>query len=178
MTAAFEERLAAIQARMDAATKGPWGFVTDGCDCYGGCQHGENGSEFAYAIVTPVHDQWGLGDKSGDVCNPDDATDYVHHQRTEVMQFTIADGEFIAAARSDVPWLVSELSRHHAAIQAVRGFVQTIAERGLSADLTPTMMFGGSEGAMYLAMCDYLKRIDNSFRTHATAIAAELEIEQ
>jgi hypothetical protein len=34
------------------------------------------------------------------------------------------------------------------------------------------MMFGGSEGAMYLAMCDYLKRIDESHRDGARAALA------
>lgn len=96
--------LAADRALAEAATEGPWTVVTENCDCYGGCSHGENGgSEFAYAISIPEHQKWGLLDDSGDECKPDDSSDYLHHQRTEISQFTIATAEFIAAARSALP---------------------------------------------------------------------------
>ena len=37
-----------------------------------------------------------------------------------------SDARFIAAARSDIPWLLDQLSRYHAAIQAVREITEGI----------------------------------------------------
>jgi hypothetical protein len=68
----------------------------------------------------------------------------------------------------------SEIARLTDERDRLRAYVQTIADRGLNSDLTPTMMFGGNEGAMYTAFCDYLRRIDASFREFAAdALAGE-----
>ena len=145
-----------VRAAVDAATVGPWYPVTDNCDCYGGCQHGENGtSEFAYAITTPDHAKWGFSDGSGDLCDPDDPCDYFHHQRSEISAFTIADIEFIALSRTAVPALVAALRAvldkcdqeiqfakgsasdyDHGAASSARGVVRVIADamEGLSGD--------------------------------------------
>jgi len=56
----------------------------------------------------------------------------------------------------------------------LRAYMQQIADHGLSSDLAPTMMFGGSEGAMYIQLCDYLKRIDASFRRFAADVLDEV----
>lgn len=109
-------QLSEWEALAAGASPGPWVAVTDDCDCYGGCSHGENGgSKFAYAISTPMHEKWSIGDGSGDVCKPDEPGDYVHHQRSEISQFTIADIEFITAARDAMPALIAELRTLHAA---------------------------------------------------------------
>ena len=100
------------------ATPGPWEVVMDSCDCGGeyGCPHGE----YPRAIRTPHHDPWMLGDGSGDVCRPEEPTDYLNHERGEITQFSLADAELIAASRELVPALLARARDAEARLRAIR----------------------------------------------------------
>ena len=77
-------RLDKIEARADAATKGPWVCVLNGDE-----------SEVTYANAPITWD-----DHGGEV-------------------FTEGDAEFIAHARTDVPWLLEQVERRDKALEAV-----------------------------------------------------------
>ncbi|MEV5443521.1 hypothetical protein AB0N23_13430 [Streptomyces sp. NPDC052644] len=79
------DRIAAIQARNAAATKGPW--CTDSWEIY-------QGSEYLPGISSWV----------GECC------------RSEDPEQALADAEFIAHARDDVPWLLAEVERLRARV--------------------------------------------------------------
>lgn len=111
-----EQRVAAIQERLKAATPGPWN-VTDGITDDEGDDHGRPftiraASKAAFA-------QWGLmGDYRGchvaDVtCNPS-VTGHRDSARIE------ANAEFIANAPSDLAWLLAERDALSASREEVR----------------------------------------------------------
>jgi len=91
------DRLAEIQQRADAATKGFWIW-----------RH--------------------FGDDPGEPCRivmyPADGSTF-HVVADEIWQ--PADAEFIAHAREDIPFLLAELARYQAAVQAAVRFVDQVA---------------------------------------------------
>ena len=106
--------IAAIRQRADNATPGPWTLMTDSCDCGGdwGCRHGE----FPFALRLPTH----TVSNQNRPCDPGDSLDSYRHNASEFGDLTMADGEFIAAARSDVPALLAEVER-------LRRFIEWVA---------------------------------------------------
>lgn len=82
-----DEQLAEIRARCEAATPGPWRSLVEGRDF-------DSGSSF---IDTPLADERGQG--------------------IEVSGATDADQDFMAAARQDVPDLLSEVDRLRALLR-------------------------------------------------------------
>ena len=92
---AIIDRLDEIEARANAATKGPW--------VYGGKNR----------INTPTIDvdeaDWGGEDLSG----------YAIHAQQDTGAWRYADAEFMAHAREDVPWLIEQVRKRDAALQAV-----------------------------------------------------------
>lgn len=84
------ERLAAITARADKATEGPWGIET-----HYGMSQSRRRQIVAPGWMTPIA-VLGKENPYGD-----------------------GDAEFIAHARSDVPWLVEQVRKRDDALQAV-----------------------------------------------------------
>jgi len=103
----------AIQARIDAATEGPWCFYGD--DLWRGTAE----ALAAYdANPNPDEDLWPYADGNGHLFHGDPVRP--------------ADAEFIAHARTDVPALLAALAERDAAIGRVREVVAdaTCAPRG------------------------------------------------
>ena len=106
MTAA--DRLAEIEARIEAATEGPWTVLPDSADW-----------------DVPILDAAG----SFICCSPDDGVRGGHLAQ---------DAAFIAHARTDVPWLVEQVKVRDKALRAVLALhevreakLQSLAEKGI-----------------------------------------------
>jgi hypothetical protein len=89
----FSERLDAIEARVNAATAGPW-MMYDG---FGPADDG-------------YHRVFYIGNQD---------LDHVVDTEAESPDVRVrkADAEFIAAARTDIPWLIEELRKAHEQLQ-------------------------------------------------------------
>lgn len=94
-----DEQLQAIEARVEAATPGPWTVQQSWhgyCDCVDGSEH-ESYGECADWYWSEV----------GELDGPT----YIEVNGGEYSQICQADMEFIAAARDDVPALIAEVIR-------------------------------------------------------------------
>ena len=92
--------LAEVKKRASAATPGPWRLEYDSCDCGDGygCSHGS----WPHALHLPEpHTERKPGE---------DHPDY-HFAYTEVSEFSNATAEFITHARTDVPRLLTAITR-------------------------------------------------------------------
>ena len=98
------DRLNEIEARASAATEGPW--------VYGGKNR----------IATPVIDvdeaDWGGEELSG----------YAIHAQQDTGAWRYADAEFMAHARTDVPWLIEQVRKRDAALQAALDLHKPVTE--------------------------------------------------
>jgi hypothetical protein len=65
----------------------------------------------------------------------------------------------------------AERDRLAAQVRAVEALARDLAEHGLRADLTPTVMFG-DESHVYRQLTDYLRRMDSNVRERARAALA------
>ena len=89
------ERRAAIKARADAATPGPWVVSSEYA----------SGVELGYK---PDHERtWGYGCSNDFVCDLNDGEYHEYHNKAEQM----ANASFIAHARQDIPDLLAEVER-------------------------------------------------------------------
>lgn len=104
--------LDAIKARANAASAGPWKLVTDFCDCGGdfNCSHGES----PYALRLPTH----VVRDADRPCTPGDSLDVCRHNASDFGDLTMADAEFLAHARQDIPELIAEVQRLREALEA------------------------------------------------------------
>lgn len=117
-----ERRLAEIEAAVNAEgfTEGPWTPLYEGCECGGdhGCGHGE----YVWAIHTPAPRRQSVehAQRTGEPVG-----DYAY-QRSELAEFTSADLEFIAEARTAVPELLAEVKRLRAELDKYVGWEPTV----------------------------------------------------
>jgi hypothetical protein len=94
------DRLAEIQKRADAATKGPW--CTDSWEIYQGTEY------------VPGISKW-----IGETC-----------RGATTMEQDRADAAFVAAARTDIPWLLAEVARLQGEVDTLAA-ENTVLERAL-----------------------------------------------
>jgi hypothetical protein len=109
-----DETLAAIRARLNAATPGPYRLETDSCDCGGdyNCGHGEH----PYALRMPIHNI----NYADTPCDQAEPIDRHRHLASDISELTMETAEFIAAARDDVAALLAEVDRLRAADHQAR----------------------------------------------------------
>lgn len=89
------ERRAAIKARADAATPGPWVVSSEYA----------SGVDLGYK---PDHERtWGYGCGNDFVCDLNDGEYHEYHNKAE----QLANASFIAHARQDIPDLLAEVER-------------------------------------------------------------------
>jgi len=118
-----EERLAAIAARADAATPGPWARTTmchcdDPDDCY---DH--------WDVSVPVA---GYDPPSGRVSRARSVAGNIHGHRE-------ADAIFIAHAREDIPALLAEIERLRAERDDLREALQAVVDSTCRGAIPPRL---------------------------------------
>jgi hypothetical protein len=86
----FSDRLKDIEARANAATQGPWKVA-------------------GWNKRTIIPAEW-----ADDIGSPSERQKFTAFHATNE-----TDAEFIAAARTEVPWLIEELRKAHEAIEAL-----------------------------------------------------------
>jgi hypothetical protein len=89
--------LTALKLAEEAASPRPWRLVLESCDCGGGMSCGH--PDYVYAIVTAAAHTTDPG--------PRQAEDYEH---TCVDQIPVEDAQFMIAARTALPWLLSAVN--------------------------------------------------------------------
>jgi hypothetical protein len=84
-----DETLAAIRARLNAATPGPYRLETDSCDCGGdyNCGHGEH----PYALRMPIHNI----NYADTPCDQAEPIDRHRHLASDISELTMETAEFI-----------------------------------------------------------------------------------
>lgn len=109
MTAA---RRAAIKARCDAATPGPWVVSSEYA----------SGVDLGYK---PDHERtWGYGCGNDFVCDLNDGEYHEYHNKAEQM----ANASFIAYAREDVPALLAEVERWRAEVARLKDEIASLEQ--------------------------------------------------
>lgn len=114
------EDLAAMKRRCEAATKGPWAWLSYGEKCY------------AFAVVTATQDEKHHYEQVGGLLVSGGSSEFclTDERGREVMvdeniceserQEGRANCQFIAHARDDMPRLVAEVERLRAALETIR----------------------------------------------------------
>jgi hypothetical protein len=94
--------LEAIREREKATPPGPWGLITDSCDCGDGygCPHGSWPHGFRLTVPRQV-------EVRGKIIPTEDW----HYEYTEFADLPMEAAEFMAAAREDVPHLLGIVDR-------------------------------------------------------------------
>ena len=109
------QQLTEIEARVndEHLTPGPWTLDRESCDCSDGyCRHGA----YVTGVVTPVPTEIAAERLARTGEQP---RDYDFH-RSDIGDFTDADWELMAHARTDVPALVAEVRRLTAELDRAR----------------------------------------------------------
>jgi hypothetical protein len=112
-----DQQLADIEARAtnERVTPGPWRLDRESCDCGGDypCGHGM----YVTGVVTPTPTHLAV-----DRCKRtgEQPRDYDFH-RSEICDFTDADWELMAHARTDVPALLAEVRQLRALAEDLAG---------------------------------------------------------
>lgn len=91
---------AAIKARAAAAIPGPWMPDYDSCDCGDGYGCGHGGWVHAIEVPEPLR-QPARGQEPS-------SYDY---RASEISDFPMSTGRFLAHSRADVEWLIGEVER-------------------------------------------------------------------
>lgn len=115
MTPTDRERMEAIESRAKAATEGPWCWESAGeksNEFVVGCGYGADGKPLSGCIN-------GTGEWVEEAVI---ARHFIGANESGHAHF--ADGDFIAHAREDVPWLLARLTRALAVVEACRNFVE------------------------------------------------------
>lgn len=146
-------RLAEIRERVQAATDGPWLAVA-----------GEGPSD--WPIVIPDGSDLGTY-----LCaSPDDGVRGGHSE---------ADAKFIAAARADVPWLLSEVERLTAECDRARGLAARLeAQLAQVAEVVhgmETLRYVGMTTSADVSDVEAAARTQRAVRAHAADLWAALE---
>ncbi|MFS0832015.1 hypothetical protein ABC337_15295 [Arthrobacter sp. 1P04PC] len=109
------EQLDAIQARVDAATEGPWRVEHDNADDY---EAGINYGDYPYALHGPKN-----ASLTTEQLERPFLQDY-KNRVSEMSEMTDADAEFIAHARTDVPALLALVRSQQAQIERVEAAIR------------------------------------------------------
>jgi hypothetical protein len=120
------EELAAIKARTEAATRGPWrtGYASTNCKVdHGKGFGGHNGKDCRYTFSFWMDGEYGersisraLDHRPGDEVPPDSLVCGMWGYEDGGVRLPV-DADFIAAARDDVPALVAEVERLRQALE-------------------------------------------------------------
>ncbi len=114
------DELAAMRKRCEAATDGPWAWLSYGEKCY------------AYAVVTATQDERHHYEQVGGLLVSDGSSEFgmTDERGREVMvdeniceserQEGRANCQFIAHARTDLPRLIAEVERLRTALETIR----------------------------------------------------------